>query len=112
MPVWIVDTTANRAAAEGIWAARPGFTHLNGLTTFVVDPDSTPEVWLADILPNVDLHHGEHSHVPPYAGIEVFGARANSVVRKVLQQLGIGRIKERPGGFIATRSSTVKRHET
>jgi hypothetical protein len=101
-PVWIADTPVNRAAAEALWVSRPELTHLDGVTTFRIDPGSGPEVWLAEVLPDLDLHHGEYSHVPPYAGIEVFGAGATPVVREALGQLGIGNITERPGGFLAT----------
>jgi len=107
MPVWIVDTPVNRAAAEAIWASRPALTQFDGVTTFRIDRGSAPEVWLAGVLPDVDLHHGEYSHVPPYAGIEVFGAGVTLVVREALGQLGIGNITERPGGFLAMRSSAV-----
>ena len=107
MPVWIADTPVNRAAAEAIWASPPGLTQFDGVTTFRIDRGSAPEVWLADVLRNVDLHHGEYSHVPPYAGIEVFGARATLLVREALGQFGISDIAERPGGFLATRPSAV-----
>lgn len=107
MPVWIVDTPANRAAAETVWASRPGLKHGDGVTTFRIDRGLAPESWLTDVLPIVALHHGEYSHVPPYTGIEVFGAAVTPVVREALDQFGIGNVTERSGGFLATRSSTV-----
>lgn len=104
-PVWIADTPINRAAAEAAWASRPGLTRLDGVTTFRVDQSLTPEAWLTGILATVDLHHGESSHDPPYAGVEVFGATATPEVRAALTEFDLANVVERPDGFLATRSS-------
>jgi len=104
MPVWIADTPPNRAAAKKVWAAHPGQTHLNGVTTFKVDASSTAEVWLASILADVDLHHGSHSHDPPYSAVEIFGAQLTLHLRRAFEEFGLTTFVERPGGFVATRT--------
>ncbi|MGH9872858.1 MAG: hypothetical protein ACRD9S_10380 [Pyrinomonadaceae bacterium] len=73
-PVWIVDTPVNRAAAEVVRAQNSEQCHQSGVTTFQMERNSTPEEWCANILGAVDLHHGEYSHDPPYAVVEVIGA--------------------------------------
>lgn len=106
-PVWIVDTPANRAAAESVWASKSTKTADLSVTTFQVESGSSAEARLAGVVPTVDLHHGEYSQNPPYVGIEVFGARPTPEVRQVLREFGMGIITERPDGFLATRSSAV-----
>jgi len=109
MPVWIAEIPSNRVAAEAAWASRPVGTHLDGVTTFRVDRSLTPEAWLVDILPTVDLHHGDYSHDPPYAGVAVFGANPTPEVRAALVEFGLVNVVERPGGFLATRSPAAGR---
>ena len=106
-PVWIVDAPANRAAAEALWASKSTKSAELSLTTFPVESGSSAETRLAGVVPTVDLHHGEHSQHPPYAGIEVFGARPTAEVREVLREFGMEIITERPDGFLAMRSSVV-----
>ena len=45
LPVWIVDTPANRRAAQKHWGEHPGLSDTEGVTTFKVDLSSSAEVW-------------------------------------------------------------------
>ena len=56
-PVWIVDTPTNRAAAQKFWASQPHCDHLNGITTFKVPDDYSPENALINELETIDMHH-------------------------------------------------------
>src|SRR5262245_46789716 len=93
MPVWIVDTPANRAAAQRYWAHNPGRPHTEGVTTFVLDASRPDD--LADVLSEVDLHHGEYSHDPPYSVVEVFGADLTPALRQAFAEFGLTRFIER-----------------
>jgi hypothetical protein len=104
MPVWIVDTPLNRAAAQKEWAQRPRLSHTEGITTFKVDPAASAEAWLSGVLSDVDLHHGEYSHDPAYSAIEVFGATPTPQLREAFAGYGLDEIAERIGGFVATQS--------
>jgi hypothetical protein len=104
VPVWVADTPANRAAAQRLWRGRRERTHLDGVTTFEVEPGRTPAEWCAAVLGQVDLHHGEYSHAPPYAAVEVIGAEPTAELRAALAQYGLTEVTPRPGGF---RASTV-----
>src|SRR5689334_20076494 len=73
MPIWVVDTPPNRAAAETYWRTHPGEPH-TGITTFRVDSTKGPEEWCADILGTVIEHHDAYSHDPPVSVLEVVGA--------------------------------------
>jgi len=104
MPVWIVDTSANRAAAEKQWARTPAAPHTDGVTTFKVDLNLPAQAWLADVLPMVDLHHGGHSHVP-YDALEVIGIEPDQAVRHALAEYGLTEIRENLTGFTASRNT-------
>jgi len=105
MPVWIVDTPANRSAAQRFWDSNQSRTDLDGVTTFKVDPAQTPETWLSNVLGDVDLHHGQYSHNPPYSAVEVFGATLTPEVREAFAEFGLIDFVQRPGGFVAARRS-------
>jgi hypothetical protein len=42
-PVWIVDTPKHRAVAQSIWSTDTSRSHLEGVTTFKMGNDSSPE---------------------------------------------------------------------
>lgn len=89
MHVWIVDTPANRAAANRIWAARPSAPSLErGVTIFQSNLDDAPDQRVVAILSTVDLHHGEYSHDPPVNVLEIHGAPLTNSLRSALGDLG------------------------
>ena len=110
MPVWIADTPENRAVAKALWhgdvATRASET-LHEVTTFVVNPATSPEEQMVNILDTVDLHHGEYSQDPPYRYLEVFGALPTETVRRELNRFGFILSQESAGWFRAVRSTGV-----
>jgi hypothetical protein len=80
-PVWIVDTPANRTAAQQIWAADPNRSHLKGVTTFKFREESSSEDILINELDTIDLHHGTHSASPPYTVLDVIGTAITARLR-------------------------------
>jgi hypothetical protein len=107
MPLWIVDTLVNRAAAEEHWHANPGQSHTEGVTTFKFDERGTPEQWCSDVLSSVDLHHGQDSHDPPYGVVEVFGTHLTQELRAEFAGLGFTDFSERLDGFRASIPAAV-----
>jgi hypothetical protein len=103
MPIWIVDTPVNRAAAEKEWAQHPSRSHTEGITTFKADPAASAEDRLSGVLSDLDLHHGEYSHDPAYNAIEVFGAALTPLLRKAFAAYGLDEFVERSGGFVASK---------
>ena len=71
VPVWIVDTPLNRAAAEKAWAQRGTASHLHGVTTFKFSETESAEETLILELGTIDLHHGVYSAQYPYTAIDV-----------------------------------------
>jgi hypothetical protein len=106
MAVWIADTPANRSCAEALWSSTAGVAR-NAVTTFKVDLGKTGEDWCLNILPQVALHHGQHSQSPAYSVLDVIGAHLTPELRDTLAEYGLTSCAERSGGFRATRSSAA-----
>jgi hypothetical protein len=104
MPVWIVDTPANRSAAERVWrSAAGGERGPREVTTFRADPAGTRADWIVAIAAEVDLHHGEWSEDPPYAAIEVVGADPTDPLRAALGAYGLTVVERTADGFRGSR---------
>ncbi len=99
MPVWLIDTPPNRAAAERLWRGSPALD----LTLFSATAGESAEEVCAGIIGTVELHHGPHSRDPPCEAIEVIGATVSPLVRAALSAEGYPLVAERLGGFVATR---------
>jgi hypothetical protein len=103
-PVWIAATPTNRAAAEAWWNthARPG--EFEGVTTFLVNAEETPEAWCAEILPTVDMHYGAYDdNAPTYDAVDVLGAAPTRRLTGLLATTGYTRISALSDGFRASR---------
>lgn len=86
--VWVCDTPANRAAARSIWGDDPIYDLESGVTTFEFAPEaSRPEV-VAAILGDIDLHHGEFSHDPPWSVIEIIGCSSTDSLAAAFAAFG------------------------
>jgi hypothetical protein len=105
-PVWIVDSPLNKSAAEDLWKSHRKQSYLDGVTTFHVEPNSTPEKWCANIIGTVDEHHGEYSHDPPYSIVEVIGVKLTTRLRHAFEECGLNEFVETTEGFEA-KGSTV-----
>lgn len=102
-PVWIVDTPFNRIAAEKIWTAKPNLDHWDGVTTFKIDINDSPEDNLIDELDMIDLHHGVHSSESAYTILEIVGTRPTERIKDELSQYGFQEFQATEGGFVAIR---------
>ena len=102
VPVWILETSANRAIAERLWSDRPKDSHLTGITTFKAAGPS-PEENLLGVIDTIDLHHGTYSASPPCKVLEVIGTAATDKIRTELAEYGFNQFHSRPGGFVAQR---------
>ena len=106
MPIWVVDTPVNRAAAEQFWRKNSSFTHMQEVTTFKVDLDGTPNDWCCAILLTVDLHHGEYSQNPPYRSVVVIGTDLSADLRAIFENYGFRDFREEGQGFRCSAEKT------
>ena len=102
-PVWIADTAVNHTAVAAIWKEQGIASHLTGLTSFVVDENTTPEDWLISQISTIDLHHGEYSHKPPWSIITVIGVKWTRQIQEELEQFGFIEHEDTAEGFIARK---------
>jgi hypothetical protein len=102
-PVWIVDTSKNRAVAQSIWSADASRSHLVGVTTFKARDDSSPEDALIHELETIDLHHGVYSANPPYTVVEVIGTGISDRVKENFAEFGFDQFEPTSEGFRAIR---------
>lgn len=105
MPIWVADTPTNRAAAEAIWRRTPaGLPHTapGAVTIFGVQLDESPAVWALAVIGDVDFHHGEYSHTPPYTALEVIGTEPTPDLQDALKDFGLTELESRADGFRAT----------
>ena len=103
VPVWIVNTTLNRTAAQQLWKERKHEDHLRGVTTFEGSESSSPEDLLVSQIDTIDLHHGIYSASPPYTILEVLGAALSDRIKAELSKFGFTEFSATPKGFCASR---------
>jgi hypothetical protein len=104
VPVWIVDSSVNRAAAEKMWAAAPQVSHLEGITIFTSPEGASPERSLIGQIDTIDLHHGIYSADPPYSVLDVIGVAITEGIKSALEQNGFTEIHPLEAGFRASHS--------
>ena len=102
-PAWVVDSIDNKPIIRTIWQQRKTTEKIEGITSFVVDGNATPEDWLISELYTIDLHHGELSHNPAYSVLNVVGIGQSDRLRKALAEIGLTEIKNTADGFEARR---------
>ncbi len=113
MPVWVVDTEINRAAAARARAPRVqpgggvGHTGIGALTTSTIDKDAAPESWCLGILDTVAGHHDRYAHTRGYSAVEIYGAIPSPGLLRALAAYRLSEITALSGGF---RASTADGH--
>ena len=96
MPVWLVDTPQNHAAAEESARATTEWPHIS-VTLFRRPPaDPTREEWTA-LLEQISLRERALD------GVDVIGSPLTVAARAVLAEAGFTRFDETPRGFRARR---------
>lgn len=101
VPVWIVESPGNTAAAQRI---REEYSDPcdAGITTFRAYPGTSPERLFLGELATIDLHHGELSQTPPYTAIEVIGCAPTAAIHARLAEFGLAVERFTEEGFVAS----------
>jgi hypothetical protein len=95
----VVRTPESEAIAERIWdQGSATLTFFNGSA----DAGET----LLDVLPEIELHHGEASGFPPIGRIDVLGAEPSDALQREFALLGLPRLFLLTGGFTARREGS------
>ncbi len=104
-PVWIADTEVNRPAYETLGPERNPGNYMEGLSSFKVGRNTSPEDWLVCEIETIDLHHGEMSHNPPWSVINVIGAKWSPRIEDELSRFGFEQHEDTAEGFVAWKGS-------
>ena len=102
--VWLALTPSNRTLADAYRRTNPEYSLEHGVTAFTIAPDATPEGQVLGVLGEVDLHHGQYSHTPPWDTLEIYGASPSPALRAALAEFGVVAFRETPDGFSCTRA--------
>jgi hypothetical protein len=90
---WLVESAANRAAAENAWSQ--GSTDANS-AVFRLDPDSSSDEQALNRFDDVELHH------PDWTEMVFVGISLTQTLRREFSNRGLS-ISEANGGFVARR---------
>ena len=103
MHVWVprVDTYADTIAEL---ATQPSdYSSERGITTYIHDPEESPEETLMSLLVTIDMHHGEFSHDPPWQFMEVHGATVTDSIKEAFAPYEATTFQPTADGFLVTR---------
>src|SRR5262245_18136103 len=105
--VWVVESPVNNPAIKRVREAggpdpstEPQGT---GVTSCHAAHTESTEDMAARIAADVDEHHSEFSHDPPWSEIAVFGAPLTERLRDLFMQLGATAFDSTADGFVARR---------
>ena len=102
--VWICDSENNLPFVKQVWSQDKKYSIESGVTKFDVSDNDSAEDIFVNILDDVDLHHGEFSHEPPWSIIEVYGVSVTQRIKSELSRYEEGRFEILEDGFIFHRS--------
>ena len=88
LPAWVIDSPKNHPVIVELWESRKRWSQTGMLTSFVDQPDATPEYCLISILDTIDLHHGAYSQKNPWSIAQVVGAEPFPEVAQAMNALG------------------------
>jgi hypothetical protein len=93
-PVWLIESPANRRAAEQLWrrdGVPPGW-----VTVFTPEGDTAEEI-VTNLLATVAEHH------PLWRRLEVIGAGFTETIGRQLRHFGRGKAEATRQGFVWSR---------
>jgi hypothetical protein len=87
-----------------LWDQRKA-TSSDGITSFKFDVAASPEDWLLARISDIDLHHGNFSHNPPWSILNVIGVCWSQRIAEELAQFGFTQHVETKVGFEAKKQN-------
>jgi hypothetical protein len=102
MPVWIVDSVANRGAIEAEWTRRRRDGAERELSVFRAIDGLPATGHLTALLKTIDAAHGPGVQDPPFRTLLVFGLAADETAATAVRAHGGVALVARADGFTAT----------
>ena len=100
--VWIVESDANRAAADALWSVAQEWPHIS-VTIFRAPEVPTEDTWRT-LLHQIHLGEGRAEKHASFETIDVIGSEATDEARRVLEGAGFDSISLTREGFRAARA--------
>jgi hypothetical protein len=105
--VWIVESSSNTPVIRDVWASEPSDPNADllgpGVTSFEATDNETAQAMCARISGDVEDHHGEFGHEPPWSEIEIVGAPLDPYLEGVFLEMGASHFEATPDGFVCRR---------
>jgi hypothetical protein len=105
--LWVVESPANSVIVQQIWSTEESSRKddlSSGVTSFQASDSESPEETCLRIASDLDEHHGEFGHNPPWSEIEVFGTELTPSLRQAFGELGATVFDRTRNGFRCRRS--------
>ena len=99
IPVWIVDTPANRSSIESEWTRRRRDGAERELNVFRMIDGLSPSEHIAALLRTIDKQHGPSAEDGPFATLLVIGAAPDAAPVEAIRAIGGGSLVEMANGF-------------
>lgn len=103
MPVWIIGSPANSAAAHGWWSAHEQDPLGTRVTLFTGVTGATREDLVVATIGTIDMHHGPEAEAFPFTILSVCGVKPSPAIRETLRTYGLTELRDTPDGFVATK---------
>jgi hypothetical protein len=108
--VWAVESPDNTPVIQRVWEIECSGIAADplgpGITSFEASELESPEDMCARIASDLDEHHGEFAHDPPWSEIEVFGVKLSVGLQDVFEDFGATVFEPTHDGFICRRKGT------
>jgi hypothetical protein len=85
-----------------IWAEPGEYSLESGVTSFPQDGEM-PEELFADVVADIEIHHGVWACRPPWTVLHCYGIGLSATVRESLAEYGVNHVEARGDHFVATR---------
>jgi hypothetical protein len=103
MPVWIISSPANSAAAKSWWSAHEEGPLATRVTLFTGGTGTTREEVAVATIGTIDMHHGPEAEEFPFTILSVCGVKPSPAIREMLRTYGLTELCDTPDGFVATK---------
>lgn len=105
--VWVIASPRNSPVIRAFWNGQSrGHDEdllASGITSFDATDQESPEDSCVRMASELDEHHGEFSHDPPWSEIAVFGAKLSASVKNAFAEIGATSFESTSDGFVCRR---------
>jgi hypothetical protein len=102
VPVWLIETPANRRAADEVWMHAQDWPQLSVTIISDLPPSMRKEDWRR-LLDQIELRHGPAAQRFPFDALLLIGTEMTPSLRAALNDTGFGAVEKTADGFRAAK---------